>query len=59
MLHGFETWGVKKVWEIIHNKQERFCNKIKKNLKRHRKRDSRIGKWERRSRGKMQCSIST
>jgi hypothetical protein len=29
MLHDFETWGVQKGWEIIHNKQERFYNKIK------------------------------
>jgi len=30
MLHEFETWGIKKGWEIIHNTWERFCNKIKR-----------------------------
>jgi hypothetical protein len=30
MLNGFETWGVKKGWEIIHNTQEKVCNNIKR-----------------------------
>ena len=30
ILHEFETWGVNKGWEIIHNTRERFCNKIKR-----------------------------